>query len=808
MTVHPRRLIAPLVLSAGVALLVGCLGGTQNTSYFPWLLPTGDVIRTHAKPPGLGYFANFDPHACRLEVRPEEATAPVRCQQVLIATIYDENGKPRRNRRVEWIVQGAGSIVEVDESGYLPGRGYKVDNQYAVSYTDYFEHTITRGNDDPNDDFVIRPGQTWCVISSAAEGDTVVTVYAPEINNWDHNRVFVKTHWCDARWEFPPKATVKAGGDHLFATRITRFSDRQPLAKYRVRYRLLDGPPAAVFTQVGQKSGTPQEAVAVSDDSGTAAVTVAQLGLQPGTNRVAIEVVRPPDPADPGSKELVVGRTETTIDWQAPQVALNVAAPRAVQVGQDVPVTFAVMSTGQVDTQPMKLRAVVPDGMQFVRSDPPARVKDGNDLLWELRGLPGGKQQTVQLILRPTRLGPVTATATVQTDDGLRSDGSAAIQVTSAQLQVGVTGPSAGVIDEALAYQITVTNPGSGPATNVKLRAQFDAGLAHASRANPFEITIESLEPGKSQTMPLTLTAKQPGQHALRVSATADGNLQAQATPITVSIGQPSLTLQVTGPASGYLNQEVTWKLQVANAGDVALSNVVLRAALPPEVTFRKATGDGKLVNGQVQWNLGMAPPRAGNRPQGITLELTVACTKLTERAVLSAAVTADPLVARDGTMQPVALDRQKAPEARAEAALEILGTPSLSMEVFDLDDPVEVGKRTTYGIKVLNAGTLGAGPVEVAADVPPQMKPVKTNGPTEGKIDGQRVTFAPLASVKAGGSATFVIEVEAVAPGDARFKAELRSLVLTSPLRAEEATRVLNKTAPPLMPSPPEPKR
>src|SRR5438876_8302425 len=157
-----------LSLAAGFGLLPGCFGITQNPSYFPHWLPTGDIIATHAKPPGPSYFSNFDPHAARLEVRPqEERTNPVRTPYVLIATVRDEKGQPRRSRRVEWMIEGEGNIIEVDESGVFPGRGYKVNSKYAVSYTDYCEHTITRGNGNPNDDFVIRPGQTWCVISSA-----------------------------------------------------------------------------------------------------------------------------------------------------------------------------------------------------------------------------------------------------------------------------------------------------------------------------------------------------------------------------------------------------------------------------------------------------------------------------------------------------------------------------------------------------------------------------------------------------------------------------------------------------------------
>src|SRR5262249_14226685 len=171
------RFAPNLLLAAILCVAAGC---AQNPSYFPHFLPDGPIIRTHAKPPGHGYFADFDPHAIRLEVRPLRCTQSVGTQHLVIATVLDEKGQPRRKRRVEWMLEGVGNIVEVDESGLTAGRGYKVDNKYAVSYTDFFEHTISRGNGNSNDDFTIHPGQSWCIITSAIEGDTKLTVYAPE----------------------------------------------------------------------------------------------------------------------------------------------------------------------------------------------------------------------------------------------------------------------------------------------------------------------------------------------------------------------------------------------------------------------------------------------------------------------------------------------------------------------------------------------------------------------------------------------------------------------------------------------------
>src|SRR5438105_3163646 len=93
-----RRICQTLVLAVCSGWLSGCFGGTANPSYFPYLLPPGDIIQTHAKPPSFGYFSNFDQYAVRLEVRPIDVTNPVRTQHVIIATVYDEQGKPLRGR--------------------------------------------------------------------------------------------------------------------------------------------------------------------------------------------------------------------------------------------------------------------------------------------------------------------------------------------------------------------------------------------------------------------------------------------------------------------------------------------------------------------------------------------------------------------------------------------------------------------------------------------------------------------------------------------------------------------------------------
>ena len=258
---RPPRTLALLSIALA-ALAAGCAGVAANPSRFPYWLPTGDVVPTHAKPAGRGYFADFDPDAVKLELSPDRGNARVGEERVFVATVLDAEGNARRKRRVEWILDGPGYIVETDESGITAGRGYLVNNQRAVSYTNHFAHTFDRGTSDPGDDFSVESGQTWCVVSSAKPGETTLTAYAPEIQKVSCRTAIARVVWGDAgQAGKPPTATPTALAGDLPA-----------------------GPARNEFTPVGRASGEPMTLdiraprVAKAAESFLAAVELANPG--------------------------------------------------------------------------------------------------------------------------------------------------------------------------------------------------------------------------------------------------------------------------------------------------------------------------------------------------------------------------------------------------------------------------------------------------------------------------------------------------------------------------------------------------
>jgi uncharacterized repeat protein (TIGR01451 family) len=773
---------AALLLAALAVAPAGC---SHNPGYFPYLFPGGPIVESHAKPGGRGYFRDFDPKACRIEVTPnQQITAPLGTQVVLVGSVLDSDGQPRRSRRVEWLLDGPGNIVEADESGVFPGRGYKVDNKYAVTYTNYVTKTITRGNSDAGDDVIVAPGQTFCVISSSVPGETVVTAYAPEVFNWDNGRTVVRITWGDGRFRFPDPAVVRYGGEHTLTTTVNATAADGVPSGYRIRYKVLDGPPAVLVSKSGNGTGASQsgtggkEAEAFTDANGEAAVRIVEQGPKPGKTRVAVEVVKPPESGTgPGT---VVGRRETVIEWAEPKLHLAVNAPAAAGVNGTIPVTVSLDNDAAVDSRDARVKVTLSDGATLARSEPPPTGVDrGGAYTFDLPPVPGNAKQQVSLEVKPAKLGQVTVNADVVTADGLQASKSGVTRVEEGKLRLLVDTPADAVVGDQVPFRVAVTNGGPVRAENVTVWAHYDDGLKFATPHNPVELAAGSLAPGQTKTLDLPLTATKAGRFGVRASVTADGNLSANADPAAVNVRKVELSATATGPQLAYLNQEFDWNLTVRNTGDTPVSNVVVRATLPAEVKLKSADG-AKPAAGSAEWTVAELKP--GDQK---TYRVTATAAKLAGAAKLALTVQGD----RPGG------SRGDPVEAKADSAVAVIGTPALVMELATPPGVVPVGKRVAFQVRVKNQGTVSARNIEVTAFAPPELRAVRGTGPTTARIDDNgRVAFPAVEELRPGESLTFTVDVDAAQPGDARFRAEVRAAHLTSPLKEEQAARVTGK--------------
>jgi uncharacterized repeat protein (TIGR01451 family) len=141
--------------------------------------------------------------------------------------------------------------------------------------------------------------------------------------------------------------------------------------------------------------------------------------------------------------------------------------------------------------------------------------------------------------------------------------------------------------------------------------------------------------------------------------------------------------------------------------------------------------------------------------------------------------------------LQRVAAWADNGLRASADKFIRVGSTPSVVMEVADLDDPIETGAITAYEIRIANRGTKAADHVQVVATVPEGLEAVSADGPAKYRIDGKQVVFEALPSLNAKSAITLKVRAKGVKAGKVLFRAELTSPSLGQALTAEQATEV-----------------
>ncbi|MFP4052288.1 MAG: isopeptide-forming domain-containing fimbrial protein [Phycisphaerae bacterium] len=753
---NAKKLLLLTAIVAASAIPLGCRDWQPHSFAWP---AGGDVSYTHPKPPEGGYYGNWDPYAATIEIDKVEAVNPVGTQHILVATVKDHEGKPLPNRRVEWIIPegSVGAFVEVDESGWRNSRGYKMTNNLAVTHTNNGDHVLTRGNDNPNDDVHLKKGQTWAVITSAAEGTTHVVAYAPGIYDWKKHKVFAKKHWYDVKWMWPNSATNPIGTTHDFNTRVTTYSDDKPIKDYEVTYKIVSGPDA-VFEENGKDTLTVK-----TNGEGIGGATLKQVKPAEGTNKIKIDVTRPEDKqCCRKAVHLATGTVSKT--WVGPRIDIRKTAPDRARVGEQFTYNITVTNPGKVKATNAVLTDNLPDGIAYVSSSPEAQV-NGKELTWNLGTINPGQSVSGKVQVRATRTGTLVNPANVKADYGLSDKDDAQTVVAEAALKIEKEGPDEVLICDPITYRITVTNTGSATARDVKLVDQLPDGLSYKG-GRKVEADFGDIAPGKAKRMTYTVSAEKTGTFTNKVTV-EDGDGHTQTASVKTVVRQPVLVINKEAPKERYAKTPVTYTLTVTNKGDGVATGTVVTDTLPKDATFRKASDNGKQSGGKVTWQLGDIKPNASK-------EVTV--------TVVSDKV---------GTLENFASVTAKCTKASGKASTEIVGIPAILLECVDTTDPIAIGENETYVITVTNQGTAMGTGIVITTTLPKEMDFVSADGPTKHTVDGKKVTFKALEVLNPKKKATYKVITKGTGTGDLRFQVTLKSDQMTSQVRETESTHV-----------------
>ncbi|MEE8104966.1 MAG: hypothetical protein V3T86_05475 [Planctomycetota bacterium] len=172
-----------------------------------------------------------------------------------------------------------------------------------------------------------------------------------------------------------------------------------------------------------------------------------------------------------------------TVSVTMPELSIVSETPERAAIGQKFQHRITVKNTGDGPSRKTVVEATVPPATDFISADSEGRI-EGGAVRWHLGTIEAGESKTVTLDLR-ARIGGealVNASAT--------GHGSEATSAEPARTELyGIATIDMDVADNAdpievgqnVTYTIRVTNQGTAPATNLKIRCNLEAGMTYVS---------------------------------------------------------------------------------------------------------------------------------------------------------------------------------------------------------------------------------------------------------------------------------------------------------------------------------------
>jgi uncharacterized repeat protein (TIGR01451 family) len=331
-----------------------------------------------------------------------------------------------------------------------------------------------------------------------------------------------------------------------------------------------------------------------------------------------------------------------------------------------------------------------------------------------------------------------------------------------------MTAPAEVLLCDLIPVRFVVTNAGTGSVQNVKITETLPAGLRAADGKSELVFDAGTLMAGQSRQFSIELRATQTGKYVSKAVASSTTGLSIESAPTTTTVGLPVLGISKTGPEQQYIGRPIAYDIKITNKSDVSAKNAVLEEIVPEGVTSVKATAGAKLAGSKLIWEFGTLEP-------GASKDVRVSYTP-TKAGILINSATATAYCAEAVT---------------ASMRTSVTGISALLLEVVDVEDPVRIGSYATYVIRVENQGSATATNVSITAVLEDNVRYISSAGATASSKDGQTVRFFPLGSLAPQAKAAWRVVVEAVRPGDVRFKVIMTAEQLTRPVEETESTHL-----------------
>lgn len=298
-----------------------------------------------------------------------------------------------------------------------------------------------------------------------------------------------------------------------------------------------------------------------------------------------------------------------------PSLSVRKCGPTQAALNDVLTYQLCVTNTGSVEAEGVMLSDTLPAALEH--------ASGRNQLTWEVGRLGPGESRSVdyQVVAKAAGRHANKAAATA---GPLRVDTEHWVTIAEARIALDKTGPRQRYVNLPAAYQLTVTNAGSTPLTQVTLTDPLPeqttfVRASHGGRLVGHQVqwTLDALDPGASRTVEVVLQAQAAGRICNRATVTAERGLTAHSEFCTQFVGVSALLLEVVDSDDPVeVGSESRYIILVRNQGTEPATNVRIQTQVPDQMAIVRVTGpaDHRKEEQRISFNPLTLAPRAEAR--------------------------------------------------------------------------------------------------------------------------------------------------------------------------------------------------
>ncbi len=405
---------------------------------------------------------------------------------------------------------------------------------------------------------------------------------------------------------------------------------------------------------------------------------------------------------------------------QEPTIQVKVESPETLIYQRESVIGIAVENLSRFDLHEVYVREVLSSGFEFIDSNPTLHVQpeqngpDGSQILtWKLGTMRARANQSITLKVKPVRPGPFSHNAAVYFASGTQRR----VEVQQPKLEVIPTFSRKQLLqgDESQ-LEITIKNPGTGPARDVNVVVDLGYGLVMPSEDGKTYTRIEPLVPieelpanGQHTLPPLTIQGIADGEPKVTITATSEDVVLEESPDhqvvSTLQVLTPKITLDISGPTQRFTNSQARYSFVLRNDGTAEARNVRLVVEYPEGAEVISSVPDNPQPSDETRYLFWTIPQLKAQSDFRASFNVRFG-NKAQRDALVRAVSFYDTENELDLTIEEVGL------------RTEIQGIVDFQIDLSDEQKAIDIGGTTRILATIINNGTKTAEDVAIQIEV------------------------------------------------------------------------------------------